>query len=169
MVVRAVGAAATRGVVQLGTLAYPCALGRGGRLARKREGDGATPVGAWRVLRVMYRADRGARPRCAAPVSRIDVFDGWCDEPRDRNYNRRVRHPYPASAERLWRQDGLYDIVAVLDHNQCPRIRGGGSAIFMHVASGDFSPTAGCIALLQRHLRALLARLPSGRRLVVPG
>jgi L,D-peptidoglycan transpeptidase YkuD (ErfK/YbiS/YcfS/YnhG family) len=73
-----------------------------------------------------------------------------------------VRHPYPASAERLWRQDELYDIVAVLGYNDVPRIRGRGSAIFMHVARPDLAPTEGCIALARAHLLRLLQG--AGRR-----
>lgn len=129
---------------------------------RKREGDGATPFGSWRMLRVLYRADRIRRPQTGLPVRPMRLDDGWCDEPGDRNYNRPVRHPYPASAERLWREDNLYDIVVVLDHNQVPRVRGGGSAIFMHVAGPAFAPTAGCIALRRGDLVRVLRRL--GRR-----
>jgi L,D-peptidoglycan transpeptidase YkuD (ErfK/YbiS/YcfS/YnhG family) len=154
--------AATRGKLRLGVLHLPCALGRGGRRAGKREGDGATPLGTWRVRDVLYRADRVRRPGTMLPIRQIAVDDGWCDAPGDRNYNRPVRHPYPASAERLWREDGLYDIVVVLDYNLCPRIRGKGSAIFLHVARPGYRPTEGCIALRKEHLLRLLARLAPG-------
>jgi len=123
----------------------------------KREGDGATPIGVWQLRRVLYRADRVARPRTLLPVSVIDPHDGWCDDPRDRNYNCPVRLPYPASHEQLWREDHLYDLVIVLGYNDGPRIRGRGSAIFMHLAAPDFGPTAGCIALREADLRKLLA------------
>jgi L,D-peptidoglycan transpeptidase YkuD (ErfK/YbiS/YcfS/YnhG family) len=151
-------AAATRGVVRLGGLAFPCALGRSGRSVRKREGDGATPVGRWRLLGVLYRSDRGRCPSTRLPVRPSAPDDGWCDAPGDRNYNRPVRHPYPASAERLWREDGLYDIVVVLSHNVRPRVRGAGSAVFMHLARPGYRPTEGCIALKREHLLRLLER-----------
>jgi L,D-peptidoglycan transpeptidase YkuD (ErfK/YbiS/YcfS/YnhG family) len=154
--------AATRGVLRLGNMWFPCALGRSGKTARKREGDGATPIGRWRVLRVLYRADRVGRPRTALPVSRTSPHDGWCDAPADRNYNRPVRLPYPASTERMSRDDGLYDVVVILDHNTLPRVRGGGSAIFMHVARPGFLPTEGCIALRRDHLVRLLPHLKPG-------
>ena len=147
----------TRGVLSLGALRLPCAIGRGGIVASKREGDGGTPAGRWRLTEVFWRSDHARRPRSSLPVRAIRPDDGWCDDPADRNYNRRVRHPYPASAERLWRDDGLYDIVVVLDHNRRPRVRGGGSAIFIHVARKDFGGTEGCIALRARDLRLLLA------------
>jgi L,D-peptidoglycan transpeptidase YkuD (ErfK/YbiS/YcfS/YnhG family) len=165
--VTALSPAATRGVVKLGGRTFACALGRSGRRTLKREGDGATPVGRWRLLQVLYRADRIRRPATALPVRWIRPDDGWCDAPADRNYNRPVRHPYPASAEQLWRSDGLYDIVVVLSHNVRPRVRGGGSAIFMHVAPPGYTPTAGCVALRRAHLAQLLARLRAGASVVV--
>jgi L,D-peptidoglycan transpeptidase YkuD (ErfK/YbiS/YcfS/YnhG family) len=143
----------------VGPLAFACALGRAGCLARKREGDGATPVGQWQLRRVLYRADRTPRPRTALPVRAIRRDDGWCDAGTDRNYNRPVRHPYPASAERLWRIDQLYDVVVLLGYNDAPRRRGRGSAIFMHVARPGLEPTEGCIALARPHLLRLIERV----------
>ncbi|MEZ5908498.1 MAG: L,D-transpeptidase family protein [Hyphomicrobiaceae bacterium] len=146
-------------MIALGPLRFPCALGRSGRGLMKREGDGLTPIGAWAVRAVYYRADRIARPRGGVRTVRLAPEDGWCDAPDDRNYNRRVRHPYPASAERLWRDDGLYDVIVVLGFNDRPRRRGRGSAIFMHVARPGFRPTAGCVALRLPDLLRLIERL----------
>ena len=162
VVVSGLSAAGTRGVMRLGVLNLPCALGRSGRRAGKREGDGATPVGSWLLLRALYRADRIRRPTTSLPVKPIGRDDGWCDAPADRNYNRPVYLPYAASAEALWRADRLYDIVVVLSHNTRPRVRGAGSAIFMHVAKAGYEPTEGCIALRRGHLLALLHNLRAG-------
>jgi L,D-peptidoglycan transpeptidase YkuD (ErfK/YbiS/YcfS/YnhG family) len=114
------------------------------------------------VLGVLYRADRVRRPLTSLPLRAIRSNDGWCDAPTDRNYNRPVRHPYPASAERLFRSDALYDIVVVLSHNARPRVCGGGSAIFMHVARPGYGPTEGCIALKREHLLRLIRHLGRG-------
>jgi L,D-peptidoglycan transpeptidase YkuD (ErfK/YbiS/YcfS/YnhG family) len=166
----ALSAAARRGRLQLGPLQFACALGRSGCRVRKREGDGATPIGRWSVLGVLFRADRLRSPRTPLPARPIGNLDGWCDAPHDRNYNRPVRHPYPASAEQLWRQDGLYDVVVVLGHNHRPRVRGGGSAIFMHVARPGYAPTEGCIALQRDHLLRVLERLGRGASVqILPG
>jgi L,D-peptidoglycan transpeptidase YkuD (ErfK/YbiS/YcfS/YnhG family) len=151
----------------MGPLVLPCAIGRSGRSVRKREGDGATPSGAWRPVLVLYRADRVQRPRTVLPVRRLKADDGWCDAVGDGNYNRWVRHPYPASAERLWRADALYDVVVVLDHNRRPRMQGAGSAIFMHLARPGYQPTEGCVALARRHLLMLLAAVRRDVRLVI--
>lgn len=159
LIVRGRSARAMAGTIACGNLHFPCTLGRSGRSANKREGDGATPIGAFLFREVLYRADRLARPRCRLPLRPLGMSDGWCDDPTDRNYNRHVRHPYPAGAERLWRDDHLYDVIVVLGHNDCPRIRGRGSAIFMHVAESEMTPTAGCVALRLPHLLRLLEHL----------
>jgi L,D-peptidoglycan transpeptidase YkuD (ErfK/YbiS/YcfS/YnhG family) len=162
LIVRALSLRSTRGVIQLGPLRFGCLLGRSGRRARKREGDGATPIGRFVLASVLYRSDHGRRPRTGLGVRPLRPADGWCDCPCDRNYNRPVRLPYPASAEAMWRADGLYDIVVVLSHNSRPRIRGLGSAIFLHVARSDRAPTRGCIALDSAELERALVHLRRG-------
>jgi len=147
-----------------------CALGRSGIRTHKQEGDGATPSGDYELLRVLYRADRGPPPATILPVAPIDPADGWCDAPGDPRYNRPVRLPYPAGAERLWREDHLYDVIAVTDHNADPVMPGRGSAIFVHLARPDFGPTEGCVAFELTDLRALLAEWRAGDRLRIgPG
>jgi L,D-peptidoglycan transpeptidase YkuD (ErfK/YbiS/YcfS/YnhG family) len=133
-----------------------CAIGRSGVRADKVEGDGATPAGCFPLRRVLYRPDRLGPPRTALPVAALNPHDGWCDDPTDPLYNHQVRQPYAASFEMLWRTDELYDLIVVLGHNDAPAVPGRGSAIFMHVATRDFSPTAGCIALTRSDLLAIL-------------
>lgn len=147
--------------------AVRCALGWGGLklAADKREGDGATPVGSWPLRRVLYRPDRGAAPETGLPVATIAPDDGWCDAADDPAYNQPVRLPYPASAERMWRDDGLYDIVVILGHNDDPVVPGAGSAIFLHLAKPDFSTTEGCVAITRADMEALLAQAAPGDRL----
>jgi L,D-peptidoglycan transpeptidase YkuD (ErfK/YbiS/YcfS/YnhG family) len=145
-----------------GGLIAPCALGRSGIAGRKQEGDGATPAGRLGLVAVLYRADRVARPRTVLPVSRLRPDSSWCDDPADRNYNRPVRLPYRAGHERLWRDDRLYDILVVLDHNLMPTKPGSGSAIFLHIAAPDFPPTEGCVAIEETAMRRLLARSGPG-------
>ena len=168
LLVRALSPRATRGVLSVGGRTFHCALGKAGRRAQKREGDGATPRGTFRLEWVYYRPDRCPRPRTGLAVKPLASADGWCDAPADRNYNRPVCHPYPASAEDMWRPDGLYDVVVVLDCNRRPRVRGRGSAIFMHVARPGFTPTEGCIALRRPDLLRVLATLKTGARILIP-
>jgi L,D-peptidoglycan transpeptidase YkuD (ErfK/YbiS/YcfS/YnhG family) len=116
---------------------------------------------------VLYRSDRLLRPQTRLPIAALQARNGWCDDPRDRNYNRPVRHPYPASAERLWRHDHLYDLIVVLGHNDRPRVKGRGSAIFMHVAGPGLKPTEGCIALERPHLLRLIERAGRGATITI--
>jgi L,D-peptidoglycan transpeptidase YkuD (ErfK/YbiS/YcfS/YnhG family) len=139
-----------------------CALGRAGLRADKQEGDGATPIGVLPLRRVLYRADRLAAPRAAVPVEPLAPDEGWCDDPTHADYNRRIRLPHPARHERLWREDSLYDLIGVLGWNDAPVVRGRGSAIFLHLAPPDLSPTEGCVALPLRELLGVLAAGLSG-------
>jgi L,D-peptidoglycan transpeptidase YkuD (ErfK/YbiS/YcfS/YnhG family) len=136
---------------------FRAALGRGGVRADKQEGDGATPVGVLPLRNVLYRPDRGTAPACAVPVRPLAPDDGWCDAPSDPAYNKPVRLPYPASAEALWRDDTVYDIIGILGWNDSPIRPNRGSAIFLHIARPDYAPTDGCVALAQDHLRRVLA------------
>lgn len=145
----------------------PCALGRSGCAQRRREGSGKTPLGNWPLRQVFYRADRMARPKCALHVTALKPDDGWCDAPQDVMYNRRVCLPYPASAEELWREDGLYDVILVPGINDNPVVKGAGSALFIHVARSGYQPTEGCIALAKKDLLRFLPALGPDSRLII--
>ncbi len=159
--IRVSGAAGcpTRGHLTAGNHVFQVALGRSGLRAGKREGDGGTPCGRFKLLRLWWRADRLPRPQSSLPLRRIRKDDGWCEDPRDRNYNRPVKLSPASSADRLWRDDHLYDLIVELDHNTRPRIPFRGSAVFIHFAREGFTPTAGCIALKRGDLQKLLSRL----------
>lgn len=168
----AIHVASTAGQRETGVLLAPgtaarCALGRAGVNLRKREGDGATPIGSFRMVGVMARPDRGPMPETGLPLRTIGPKDGWCDDPADRRYNTFVSLPYPARHERLWRDDGLYNVVVVLDYNLDPAIAGRGSAIFLHCARPDFGPTEGCVAIAEPALRRLLTRCSPETMLVI--
>ena len=145
------------------------ALGKGGirPAADKREGDGASPIGVWPLRRLLYRPDKAPPPLTALTATRIGPDDGWCDASDDPNYNRPVALPYPASAERMWRIDDVYDLVVVLGHNDDPVTPGMGSAIFLHLARPNYAPTEGCVALARPDLEALLAVAEPGDALEI--
>jgi L,D-peptidoglycan transpeptidase YkuD (ErfK/YbiS/YcfS/YnhG family) len=157
----------SRGVLAIGTRTIPCALGRSGVVINKREGDGGTPPGIFALGRCLIRRDRLTIARAAFPLHAIRPDDGWSDEPASPRYNRRVALPCRESHERLWRDDGLYDIVFCLDYNLWPRRRGRGSAIFLHIASPGYAPTEGCVAISHADMRRLLPRLARDARLEV--
>jgi L,D-peptidoglycan transpeptidase YkuD (ErfK/YbiS/YcfS/YnhG family) len=165
--VRARPGSPSKGILIAGAATLPVALGRGGIKANKREGDGGTPRGTFRLRRLWWRVDRAIRPRTQLPVLPIRADDGWCEDPRDRHYNQSVKVPKGSNADRLWRADGLYDFIIELDHNTRPRVAGRGSAVFVHVARPGFAPTAGCVALTAPSLRRLIARVGPRTRIVV--
>ncbi|HEY0293101.1 MAG TPA: L,D-transpeptidase family protein [Hansschlegelia sp.] len=148
-----------RGRLTAGGASFVCALGRSGITAHKREGDGATPRAALRIRRVWRRPDRAARTAAGLGVRLTRPDDGWCDAADHPRYNRPVRLPFAASHERMWRDDGLYDLVGELGWNDRPARPGRGSAIFLHAARPGFTPTEGCVALAPLPLRRLIARL----------
>lgn len=149
----------TQGLFTAGGKTHICALGKGGIRALKREGDGATPLGAFRILSGFYRADHVRLRGAALPLTRLTARSGWCDDVSDPNYNRPVELPYPASHETMLRKDALYDLVLVLDYNIVPRKKSLGSAIFFHVARAGYEPTEGCVALPFAVLNKMLPRL----------
>jgi L,D-peptidoglycan transpeptidase YkuD (ErfK/YbiS/YcfS/YnhG family) len=145
------------GSLMIGTKTFRVALGHGGISSDKREGDGATPAALLPLREVLYRPDRLSAPECAVRTRPLTPSDGWCDDARHPAYNRPVRHPFEASAEALWRDDAVYDIIGILGWNDDPVQPGRGSAIFLHPARANYAPTEGCIALSLDDLRRVLS------------
>ena len=148
-----------------------CLVGKTGFIAGddKREGDMATPVGAWPLRRLYYRPDRIAPPETGLPVIPLDESMGWCDDPADPAYNMPVTRPYAGRHERLWRADGLYDLIVVLGHNDSPPIPLRGSAIFLHLRQDDTRHTAGCVAVTRQDLLVLLRAADTNTTLRIGG
>ncbi len=166
--IRAAAGNPTRGWLMANGLSLPVALGRGGIKADKREGDGATPKGMFRPLRLWWRADRHPRPRTFLPVRAIRPGDAWCEDPASRRYNQPVRlDDADREGDRLRRDDHLYDFIIEIDHNTQPRIAGRGSAVFLHLARENFGPTAGCVAMTKPVMLRLLERLGTRTRIEI--
>lgn len=145
---------------------YPCTIGRSGVSKRKREGDGATPHGIHRIVGMLYRPDRMARPApWALPIGPRDL---WSDDSSAPDYNMMVRSPYAYSHEKLRRADPLYDLVILTDWNWPYAVKGRGSAIFIHQFRRAGFPTEGCIALSRRNLASIARRIKYRTRLIVP-
>jgi L,D-peptidoglycan transpeptidase YkuD (ErfK/YbiS/YcfS/YnhG family) len=137
---------------------YKCAIGKSGFSLLKKEGDGATPIGQFLLREVYYRQDRLDTPKTILPLKIISLNDGWCDDIKDKYYNKLIKLQYSATCpteqrsfgrgyENLWREDNIYDIVVTIGHNDNPPTSGEGSAIFMHIARVGYTPTEGCVAL----------------------
>ena len=154
-------------VVDWGQGPRRAAIGLPGIAVKGGEGDGITPIGAFPVREVFYRADRIARPDTKLSLRALEKNDGWCDAPDDPNYNRLVKLPYPASAEQMWCEDHLYDLVVVLGYNDDPVVPRMGSAIFLHLARPDYSHTQGCVALAYDDAIAAIGQLRPGDQVVI--
>jgi L,D-peptidoglycan transpeptidase YkuD (ErfK/YbiS/YcfS/YnhG family) len=151
---------------------FRCAVGRCGFIAAndKKEGDGATPIGRWLLREIFYRPDREKSPLTTLPVRALRPNDAWCENPKDPDYNRRITLPHKEGTDNLWRKDHLYDLVVVLGYNDAPPIPGKGSAIFLHLARPDFSPSAGCVTLAREDLLLVLREAtPKSAVLIDPG
>ena len=158
---------ATRGTAVLGALSVRCALGCGGIIADKVEGDGCTPAGRFPVRRLLYRPDRVRDLICQVPMQPMSPSDGWCDDPGDSAYNRMITRPYPGRHETMWRADALYDLVLVIGHNDDPVKPGEGSAVFLHLAQPDYAPTEGCVAFARADFIALLQAMEPATSIVI--
>jgi L,D-peptidoglycan transpeptidase YkuD (ErfK/YbiS/YcfS/YnhG family) len=165
--VRAAAGQRTLGWLTAGDQTIKVALGRGGIRANKREGDGGTPKGTFRPLRLWWRADRHPKPSTFLPVRAIGPEDAWCEDPSDRHYNQPVQLKSNQGGDRLRRDDHLYDFIIEIDHNTQPRIAGRGSAVFLHLARKDFSPTAGCVSMTKAAMLRLLKRLGPRTKIVI--
>ena len=144
-------------------------LGRAGIIGadNKREGDGATPSGCWRMLAGFYRPDREKRPISALPLTPLTPDLGWCDEPDHPSYNSLIYLPFSPSHEVLWRDDSRYDLIVVLDHNTNPVEPHKGSAIFLHIMADDGGPTVGCVGFHREDLLSLLRLVNAGEPLLI--
>jgi len=167
IVSRALGGPPHQGLLIAGGATFRCALGRAGLVRAKREGDGGTPIGAWRLLSFLHRPARLCRAGLRLPTRVIRRPDLWCDDAGSFLYNRALRAPSRSRCEELWRGDELYDVVGVLDYNLRPAMRGRGSAVFFHIATQDLMPTAGCVALRARDMARLAPRLSRRVALVI--
>ena len=146
---------------------YRCSIGFAGISKIKKEGDGVTPSGIFRLLNVYYRYDRINKPETVLNCIKIKPNYFWCDDPKSTNYNRLVFNRDTYSAEKLFRTDEYYDILIEISHNSNPIIKGKGSAIFIHCTSNKYPSTEGCVGLLKKDLLKILEELNASTRLII--
>ncbi len=146
---------------------FACAVGRGGLTTNKVEGDHKTPVGEFKFKKIYYRKDRLGEMIFQIPFATIRENDGWCDDPKNKLYNQHVQFPFDASAERLFRDDDLYDIICVLNYNTNPIVPGKGSAIFLHICKPNFAGTEGCVAIEKKNILKLVNLIDFNTKLII--
>ena len=135
---------------------FRCSIGLGGLTEKKIEGDHCTPTGNFKFTKIYYRADKLGKIDFSISSAQISPDDGWCDDPKNKHYNKLIKFPFRWRAEKLYRSDNTYNIVVVLDYNMKPIVKGKGSAVFIHLSKNNYSPTLGCISLNLKDLYLLL-------------
>ena len=146
---------------------FACAIGRGGLTTNKIEGDHKTPVGEFKFKKIYYRKDKLGEMTFQIPFAIIRENDGWCDDPKSKLYNQHVQFPFDSSAEKLFRDDDLYDLLCVINHNTDPIIPGKGSAIFLHISKPNFEGTEGCVAIEKENIIELAKKIDLTTRLII--
>ena len=138
---------------------FRCALGKNGIRKKIKEGDGITPKGIYKIKIVYYRQDKIKKISTSINSKKIEKNMGWCDDPKSDNYNQLINLPNKYNSEKLYRNDNIYDLIVVLDYNMNPIIKNKGSAIFIHIAKKNYTPTQGCIALSKIDLLKILNKI----------
>lgn len=159
IIVQTTSFSSTTAKLMAGGKSYDCTLGRSGVTLDKHEGDGATPIGTYPLRKVLYRADRLPLPVTSLPVEPLLPETGWCEDPAHQDYNQQVVLPHDSVVDRMTRDDALYDVVIVVGYNDSPVVAGRGSAIFIHLARPEWTPTAGCVGLKPDDIREILQLL----------
>jgi L,D-peptidoglycan transpeptidase YkuD (ErfK/YbiS/YcfS/YnhG family) len=146
---------------------YRCALGKAGVNKKIKEGDNVTPKGVFKITKIYYRADKIKSIKTKIKKIKIRKNMGWCDDRISRFYNQQIKLPSKYSHEKLYRNDDLYDLIAVLNYNTNPIIKNKGSAIFMHIAKNSYKKTEGCIALKKEHLINILVQIKKNTKIKI--
>ena len=134
-----------------------CSIGKRGITGKKVEGDKCTPRGRFKFKYIFYRKERIKNIRSKLKLIPLKNNFGWCDDVRSKFYNKFVKLPFKHSAEKLYLRENIYDIIVVINYNFKPIKRNKGSAIFLHVAKKNYSPTLGCIAISKNDLKKLIS------------
>ena len=144
-----------------------CAIGKRGITLNKKEGDQKTPKGSFKLEYILYRKDKIPVVRSLLKKKPIKKNMGWCDDNASKLYNKLIKFPFKYSAEKLWKLKRIYDLIIVINYNLSPIIKNKGSAIFIHIARKNYSPTEGCIALNKKDLLFLLSKVNNKTKLII--
>ena len=169
IIVRTKSPTATIGTLEVNGKTFDCTLGRAGVIlpADKKEGDGKTPLGIFPLRQLLYRADRVAEPITGLPVEILTPETGWCEDPAHPDYNKKITLPHPSVHDRMTREDHVYDYTVVIGYNDAPIVAGKGSAIFLHLAKPQFTPTEGCVGLRADDMLEVLKYCDGARKIEI--
>ena len=116
---------------------------------------------------IFYRKDRIKKPRSKLKAFVLRKNLGWCDDHKSLKYNQLIKRPYKYRHEKLYRKDNIYDIIIVLNYNMNPIVKKKGSAIFLHIAKKNYTPTEGCLAISKESIKILLEKINRKTKLYI--
>ena len=144
-----------------------CALGKRGITEKKIEGDNKTPAGIFKFTSIFYRKDRIPKIRTKLKKILIEKNMGWCDDSSSKLYNKLIRFPYNFGAEKLWLKQNIYDVIIIINYNTKPVVKKKGSAIFLHIAKKNYTPTKGCVAISRNDMNVLISKISTKTKLKI--
>ena len=144
-----------------------CAIGKRGITNNKKEGDQKTPKGTFLFKSIFYRKDKISNLKSALNKKIIKKNMGWCNDPGSKHYNKLIYFPFKESAEKLWLAKRVYDVIVVINYNLKPVIKNKGSAIFLHIAKKNYSPTKGCVAINKKDMLFLITKINNKTKLII--
>jgi len=153
--------------LSLGDYKVKCAIGKRGISNKKKEGDLTTPKGVYRIKGIFYRKDKVKKLKSIIKKKVIKKNMGWCDDPKSKDYNKLIKYPFKYNSEKLFRSDNIYDIILVLNFNMNPIKKNKGSAIFIHVAKKNLSPTKGCVAIKKKELKKIVRLMSKKVKIII--
>jgi L,D-peptidoglycan transpeptidase YkuD (ErfK/YbiS/YcfS/YnhG family) len=144
-----------------------CSIGKNGTTKYKREGDFKTPRGIFNLKKIFYRKDRIKFFSTSLKKKCIKKNTGWCNDINSEYYNKEIKFPFKGSAEKLWRNDNVYDIIIILNYNLNPVIKKKGSAIFLHICKKNYTSTQGCVAINKKDMMNLITNIKKNSKLII--
>jgi L,D-peptidoglycan transpeptidase YkuD (ErfK/YbiS/YcfS/YnhG family) len=144
-----------------------CSIGKRGITVKKIEGDNKTPAGRFRFKSIFYRKDRVPKIKTSLQKIVITKKMGWCDDVNSNFYNKLIKFPFNKSAEKFWIKDNIYDVIIILNYNMNPILKNKGSAVFLHVARKNYTPTKGCIAISKKDMYFLISKINTKTKLII--
>jgi L,D-peptidoglycan transpeptidase YkuD (ErfK/YbiS/YcfS/YnhG family) len=134
---------------------FKCCIGKNGSNSLKIEGDKSTPKGIFTLGLLYFRKDRCKKVITKIQKKTIHPKIGWCNDAKNKNYNKEIIVNNIIYHEKLYRKDNKYNYLLVINYNTKKIIKNKGSAIFLHLTN-NYKPTAGCVALRKKDFEILL-------------
>ena len=154
-------------ILYFGKYKVKCAIGKRGITSKKVEGDKKTPKGIYTLKSIFYRKDKIVKIKSKLKKTPIRKNMGWCDDSSSKYYNKLIKFPFNYTAEKLWLNENIYDVIIIINYNLRPTIKNRGSAIFIHIASKNYESTKGCIALKKKDIILLAKEIDNKTKIII--